>query len=111
MSCKLNGVTLHVRSLEDSLQFYRTLFPKSAVRVYRPGLFALIQLENGRLGLLQRNDDPFYVEITAAEVDLLYERLTAAGVRTDGPPRRRRYERGFMVTDPDGHQIEFEGSS
>jgi catechol 2,3-dioxygenase-like lactoylglutathione lyase family enzyme len=43
-----------------------------------------------------------------SDVDSLYERLAAAGVRLGAPPRDASWgERFFHVTDPDGHEISF----
>ena len=43
-----------------------------------------------------------------SDVDGLYERLVAAGIRPSAPPRDAAWgERFFHVTDPDGHEISF----
>jgi catechol 2,3-dioxygenase-like lactoylglutathione lyase family enzyme len=42
------------------------------------------------------------------DVDGLYRRLIAAGVRPQAPPRDASWgERFFHVADPDGHEISF----
>jgi uncharacterized glyoxalase superfamily protein PhnB len=42
------------------------------------------------------------------DVDGLYRRLVAAGIRPQAPPRDAEWgERFFHVTDPDGHEISF----
>lgn len=42
------------------------------------------------------------------DVDGLYARLVAAGVRPDAAPRDAEWgERFFHVTDPDGHELSF----
>src|SRR6202050_3098759 len=43
-----------------------------------------------------------------SDVDGLYRRLVAAGIRPAAPPRDAEWgERFFHVTDPDGHEISF----
>jgi catechol 2,3-dioxygenase-like lactoylglutathione lyase family enzyme len=43
-----------------------------------------------------------------SDVDGLYQRLVAAGVQPQAPPRDAAWgERFFHVTDPDGHEISF----
>ena len=43
-----------------------------------------------------------------SNVDALYQRLVAAGIEPQAPPRDASWgERFFHVTDPDGHEISF----
>jgi catechol 2,3-dioxygenase-like lactoylglutathione lyase family enzyme len=43
-----------------------------------------------------------------SDLDGLYQRLVAAGIRPQAPPRDAEWgERFFHVTDPDGHEISF----
>jgi catechol 2,3-dioxygenase-like lactoylglutathione lyase family enzyme len=43
-----------------------------------------------------------------SDLDGLYQRLVAAGIRPQAPPRDAAWgERFFHVTDPDGHEISF----
>ena len=43
-----------------------------------------------------------------SDIDSLYQRLVAAGLRPQAPPRDAAWgERFFHVTDPDGHEISF----
>lgn len=48
------------------------------------------------------------VTIVSDDVDGWYQRITRAGVDTDGPPRDNADYRiyHFYVTDPDGHTLE-----
>jgi catechol 2,3-dioxygenase-like lactoylglutathione lyase family enzyme len=42
------------------------------------------------------------------DVDGLYARLVAAGLRPEAPPRNAEWgERFFHITDPDGHELSF----
>ena len=42
------------------------------------------------------------------DVDGLYARLVAAGLRPEAPPRDAEWgERYFHITDPDGHELSF----
>jgi catechol 2,3-dioxygenase-like lactoylglutathione lyase family enzyme len=46
----------------------------------------------------------FYV----SDVDALYQRALALGLRPEAPPRDAEWgERYFHLTDPDGHQLSF----
>ena len=53
----LEGLTLHVADLERSLAFY-TRLPGVAVEFHKPGLFAMLRIGKGRIGLLQRRRGP-----------------------------------------------------
>lgn len=107
MSASLDGVTLHVADVEVSLAFYQQLLPDATLAVHRPGQFGLLMIGESRLGLLREGTHQFHVEIGSDNVDAVYTRLVAAGIATDGPPRERWNDRNFIVTDPDGYQIEF----
>ncbi|MEF3274104.1 MAG: VOC family protein [Chloroflexus sp.] len=67
----------------------------------------------GYLGLCQQNqpsiaDDRLILTIVTADVDVVYQRLIAAGIATDGPPRvNSRYQiYHFFARDPDGYRLE-----
>jgi catechol 2,3-dioxygenase-like lactoylglutathione lyase family enzyme len=102
----LEGLTLHVADLQRSLDFYCSI-PGARVLFERPGQFAMLQIGNGRLGLLQHGSG-FHVEIEAANLDEIYVQVRQAGLEPQSPPTVRPWgERDFLVTDPDGNLIEF----
>ena len=109
----LTGLTLHVADVERSLDFYMRL-PGAVLSQHRPGDFALIQLGDGRLGLLSsrflgKAAPSFHMEISSTRegVDELYERVRANGLEASGPPADRSWgERTFQLSDPDGNLIE-----
>lgn len=81
----LAGLTLHVADLERSVEFYRRL-PGAEVRVFQPGLFAMVTIGRGRIGLLQRAAGRFHVELEVADLDAYYEEVH----RPASSPRARR---------------------
>jgi catechol 2,3-dioxygenase-like lactoylglutathione lyase family enzyme len=111
----LTGLTLHVEDVERSTDFY-TRIPGAVLVHHRPGDFALLQVGEGRLGLLSarflaKGAPGFHMEFssTLSGVDQLYEQVRAAGIEPDGPPANRSWgERTFHVSDPDGNRIEFD---
>lgn len=117
METSLTGLTLHVEDVDRSRDFYMRI-PGAVLLFQRPGQFALIQIGQGRLGLLDAGVLPagaprFHVEISssAAGVDALHEHVRAAGIEPDGPPVDRTWgERTFHVSDPDGNMVEFDST-
>lgn len=104
----LAGLTLHVADLERSVAFYKRL-PGALVHVYQPGLFAMVRIGEGRIGLLQRAAGRFHVELEVEDLDGYHAELRQAGIEPKGPPVRHPWgERDFQVIDPDGFALEFE---
>ena len=81
----LEGLTLHVADLERSLAFY-TRVPGAAVEFHKPGLFAMLRIGKGRLGLLQRAAGRFHIEFETDDLDAFYESVRQAGIEPKGPP-------------------------
>lgn len=103
----LEGLTLHVSNLKQSLEFYKKI-PGAQVVFESMGMFALLKIGKGRLGLLQFNPGQFHVEIESNDLDATYEALRAAGIEPEGPPSVKPWgERDFAVKDPDGFMLEF----
>jgi catechol 2,3-dioxygenase-like lactoylglutathione lyase family enzyme len=102
----LEGMTLHVADVERSLAFY-TKIPGVQVLVNRPGIFALLSIGNGRLGLLKHG--PTHLEFDTPDPDTLYQWLKEAGMPVEEPPVRKAWgECDFTIHDPDGHCLEFD---
>jgi catechol 2,3-dioxygenase-like lactoylglutathione lyase family enzyme len=109
-SLSLEGLTLNVADLERSLAFY-TRLPGVAVEFHKPGLFAMLRIGKGRLGLLQRAAGRFHIELETDDLDGFYEAVRQAGIEPKGPPVRHPWgERDFQVVDPDGFVLEFEAA-
>ncbi len=117
MDASLEGLTLHVASVERSRDFYLGI-PGAELVHQRGDEFALLRIGRSHLGLLNRRflrdgGPGFHMEIsTSADgVDALYDRVREGGIEPTGPPRDRPWgERTFHATDPDGNLVEFDSS-
>ena len=108
LEVSFQGLTLHVEDVERSRLFYESI-PGVVLRHHRPGQFALFQVGDAWLGLLQLGARGFHIEFVTADLDALHASLRGRGLEPKGPPRDRPWgERTFMVVDPDGNQIEFQ---
>lgn len=115
MQTSLEGLTLHVESVERSRDFYLAI-PGAKLLSQRGDEFALMQIGRTKLGLLNRRflragGPGFHLEVSTstAGVDRLYDHVRAAGIEPDGPPRDRSWgERTFHAIDPDGNMVEFD---
>jgi lactoylglutathione lyase len=115
MQTSLEGLTLHVASVERSRDFYLAI-PGAQLLHERGDEFALLQIGRMKLGLLNRRvlregGPGFHMEVSTAAtgVDDLYEQVRANGITPTGPPRDRAWgERTFHATDPDGNLVEFD---
>jgi catechol 2,3-dioxygenase-like lactoylglutathione lyase family enzyme len=104
----LGGLTLHVRDLERSRDFYRAI-PGFKPAAHRPGQFALFEVGGGLLGLLQLPKPGFHIEIDVSDLDQMHQRLAAAGLQPSSEPRVRPWgERTFNLVDPDGYVLELQ---
>ncbi len=103
---------LYVADLEASHRFYHgvlgldLVLDQGACRIYRI-------TETGYVGVCSHRDpEPrgTIVTIVSDDVDGWFATVAAAGVATDGSPRRNEqfgiYH--FFAEDPDGHHIEFQ---
>ncbi len=108
VSLSLEGLTLHVLDVERSREFYERI-PGANLVGHRPGEFAVFQIGDGLIGLLNWKQRGFHVEIGASDLDGVYRDLRAAGLEPSSPPRQRPWgERTFNLLDPDGNQLEFQ---
>lgn len=106
MNLNLAGITLHVTDVDRSLAFYKQ-FPGASVMFHMSGIFALLQIGNGRLGLIADQKRKFHVEIDCPDLDTAYARFQELGVAKEGPPSVKLWgERDFMLLDPDGNLVE-----
>ncbi len=82
----LEGLTLHVTDLERSLAFYNRL-PGAVVEFHKPGLFAMVRIGRGRLGLLQRAAGRFHIELEVDDLDGFYDEAAPGRDRAQGAAR------------------------
>lgn len=108
VTASLEGLTLHVADLERSVEFYAKI-PGARVLTHRPGVFAMVQIGNARLGLLARAQNlGFHLEVETADLGAMYAQLQAAGIEPSTPPQKKAWGgMEFMVADPDGNIVEF----
>ncbi len=106
----LEGLTIRVQDVERSLEFY-TKLPGVQVVIHRTGIFALLRIGTGRLGLLQQPSAPlFHLELeTTGKLESLAQQLQAAGMDQVKKPAEKKWgEFDFTVRDPDGNVLELD---
>jgi len=111
LNVSLEGLTLQVADVEQSLAFYSRL-PGARVGAHRPGAFALLYIGKGQLGLLKKSIGPTHLEFDSADPDALYQQLKEAGFPVEEPPTLKGWgefggEYDFTFHDPDGYTLEF----
>ena len=113
----LDGVTLEVKDVERSLEFYRHV-PGVDLEIHHPGEFALLRVGEAHInllwigapGLFFGGTRGFHLEVLTKDLTGLHRQLSQAGIKPLGPPKDRHWgERVFDVIDPDGNHIEFGG--
>lgn len=119
----LDGLTLSVASVRRSLKFYSETLGFKIVVDAAPD-FALVRVGGkggGTIGLLAlkhavggkvKRVTPAmragaHVELSTSDLDGLYEKLKARGVKFEAPPHDEPWERLAWARDPDGYTLEF----
>ena len=106
----MEGLTMRVKDVERSLEFYMKL-PGAEIITHHKGVFALIRIGAGRLGLQQMPSAPlFHIEFeTTEDLDTLAQQFRAAGMEYVKKPAQKSWgEVDFTVRDPDGNLLEFD---
>ena len=106
----LEGVTMRVEDVDRSVEFYMKL-PGAKIITHHKGVFALIRIGSGRLGLQQMPSAPlFHLEFeTTGDLDTLDTQFRAAGMEHVKKPAQKSWgEVDFTVRDPDGNILEFD---
>jgi catechol 2,3-dioxygenase-like lactoylglutathione lyase family enzyme len=106
----LEGITIRVKDVDRSVEFYMKL-PGAEIITHQKGVFALIRIGAGRLGLQQTPTAPlFHLEFeTPGDLDLLAQQFQAAGMDHVKKPALKSWgEVDFTMRDPDGNLLEFE---
>ena len=120
---RMDGVTLAVESVKRSMNYYcKKLGFK--LEVNAAPHFAMIRVggpRGGTIGLLAsaearkdgakkmtaRHKRAIHVELSTDDLDRLYKKLRAKGVRFYAPPHDEPWERSMSACDPDGYTVEF----
>jgi catechol 2,3-dioxygenase-like lactoylglutathione lyase family enzyme len=111
MITALSAITLATRDMAAAVRFYRLcgfelLYggEDAGFTSFRAGSSSYLNLIAEPAKVTWWGRVIFYEN----DVDGLYERLVAAGIQPQMPPRDAQWgERFFHVTDPDGHEISF----
>ncbi len=107
------GLTILVNDVGRSVEYYSKI-PGVSIAVSTPE-FAMLKLgKKSRLGFLKSKTKGFHMEFESYDLDGLHSKLEKLSHGKISVPASRPWgERSFMVTDPDGYEIEFEdgGSS
>ena len=107
MNISLRGITLHVKDVEASKQFYEKI-PGARVLVHHAGEFAMIQIGSGCIGLLRDDKEGFHLEFETEQLDATHAELLKRGLSPESAPVQRPWGRDFDVIDPSGNTVEFE---
>jgi catechol 2,3-dioxygenase-like lactoylglutathione lyase family enzyme len=108
----ISAVTLATRDMPRAVQFYRML----GLQLMHGGedaAFTSFRAGPNFLNLIiQPAERPWSwwgrVIFYESDVDALYARVVAAGLRPEAAPRDAEWgERFFHLTDPDGHELSF----
>lgn len=123
-SFRFEGLTLTVRDIERSLDFYGKKLGLTVEHNATPD-FAMIRIGDkaggGTLGLLSiaraKSDGAeetsalqkrsIHVEFSTDDLDGLYKDLQSRGVIFHEPPHDEPWERSMTAFDPDGYAVEF----
>jgi catechol 2,3-dioxygenase-like lactoylglutathione lyase family enzyme len=120
---RMEGVTLAVKSVRRSMNYYcKRLGFK--LEVNAAPHFAMIRVggpQGGTIGLLSwtearkegarkmtaQHKRAIHVELSTDDLDGLYKKLRAKGVRFYAAPHDEPWERSMSALDPDGYTVEF----
>ncbi|SAK54547.1 glyoxalase/bleomycin resistance protein/dioxygenase [Caballeronia arationis] len=107
----LSAITLVTRDMQRAVRFYQTLgFP--LLYGGPQEAFTSFAIGGSFLNLIAEAHEPVSgwgrVIIYVSDVDALYRKLMAAGIKPSFAPRDAPWnERYFHVSDPDGHELSF----
>ncbi len=109
MNASLEGVSLHVKDVKSSIEFYSRI-PGAELVFERPGQFARFKIGDGYLHVVQiQANKGFHIEMTTDNLNDMYDSLTAAGIEPESRPVTRPWGKtDFRVLDPDGNILEFD---
>jgi len=108
----ISAVTLATHDMRRAVRFYR-LLELAIVHGGEDAAFTSFRAGDNFLNLIAQPAERHWswwgrLIFYHPEVDALYARLVAAGIRPDSAPRDAQWgERFFHLTDPDGHELSF----
>ena len=119
---RMEGLTLTVGDVKRSIDYYKKLGFVCVLNA-APN-FALLRLKDskdGSIGLLAWSEAAkdgalkstpkqrraIHVELSTDDLDGLYKKLSAKGVKFHTPPHDEPWERSATAFDPDGYSVEF----
>ena len=109
---RISAVTLAVRDMALSVDFYQTKVGLELLYGGPDASFTSFYVDGGHLNLILAPDGEwswwgrliFHVE----DVDALYQQLVSAGLTPSSTPKDAPWgERFFHINDPDGHELSF----
>jgi uncharacterized glyoxalase superfamily protein PhnB len=112
MITALSAITLATHDMAAAVRFYR-LVGFEMLYGGEIASFTSFRAGGSYLNLIAQPADKLWswwgrAIFYESDVDGLYQRLVAAGIQPQAPPRDAEWgERFFHVTDPDGHEISF----
>jgi catechol 2,3-dioxygenase-like lactoylglutathione lyase family enzyme len=120
---RMEGLTLTVANVKRSIEYYTKKLgfvcewdssPHFAmIRVGGPrggtiGLLAWSEAKKeGAVKTIAKQKRAIHVELSTDDLDGLYEKLKAKGVKFHCPPHDEPWERAATAFDPDGYSVEF----
>jgi catechol 2,3-dioxygenase-like lactoylglutathione lyase family enzyme len=108
----ISAVTLATRDMRRAVQFYRVL-GLQLIHGGEDAAFTSFRAGPNFLNLIIQPAERLWswwgrVIFYDPDVDALYARVVAAGLRPEAAPRDAAWgERFFHLTDPDGHELSF----
>ncbi|MFN8372850.1 MAG: VOC family protein [Anaerolineae bacterium] len=107
MNASLEGVSLLVSDLEQSIAFYSSI-PGAQLEGKREGQFARIRIGDGVVHLLQLpGQTRFHIEFNTENLTETWQHLQTAGLQPARPTKHPWGKSDFRLVDPDGNVLEF----
>jgi catechol 2,3-dioxygenase-like lactoylglutathione lyase family enzyme len=107
MNTSLEGLSLQVSDLNQSLAFY-TRIPGAVVEEQRGDQFARVRIGEGVIHLVNLGGKTgFHIEFNTDDLNDTHEQLNTAGLSPSRPQHHPWGKTDFRLTDPDGNVLEF----
>ncbi len=107
MNVSLEGLSLQVTNLDQSIAFY-TRIPGAVLEEHRPGQFARVRIGEGVVHLVNvGGKQGFHIEFNTESINETHSQLHATGLEPSRPQRHPWGKTDFRLTDPDGNVLEF----
>jgi len=107
MNVSLEGLSLQVSNLDQSIAFY-TRIPGAILEEHRPNQFARVRIGDGVVHLVNiGGKQGFHIEFNADSIDNAHGQLRSTGLEPSRPQHHPWGKTDFRLTDPDGNILEF----